>query len=97
MGRAGASKAIKCDFAKNKIKQVGEKYLGRVIDSATSDLSEKISLIAGELSIFIKLLVSFLNQKVDGQLPGHKYTGPYNDLDNQVKYDPTTGEILSNL
>ena len=27
-------------------------------------------------------------------LPGHKYTGPYNDLENQVKYDPETGEIL---
>ena len=27
-------------------------------------------------------------------LPGHKYTGPYNDLDSQVKYNPTTGEIL---
>ena len=27
-------------------------------------------------------------------LPGHKYTGPYNDLDSQVKYDPTTGQIL---
>ena len=27
-------------------------------------------------------------------LPGHKYTGPYNDLDSQVKYNPTTGKIL---
>ena len=27
-------------------------------------------------------------------LPGHKYTGPYNDLENQVRYDPETGEIL---
>ena len=27
-------------------------------------------------------------------LPGHKYTGPYNNLDSQVKYDPVTGEIL---
>ena len=27
-------------------------------------------------------------------LPGHKYTGPYNDLDSQVKYNPQTGEIL---
>ena len=27
-------------------------------------------------------------------LPGHKYTGPYNDLENQVRYDPVTGEIL---
>ena len=27
-------------------------------------------------------------------LPGHKYTGPCNDLDSQVKYNPTTGQIL---
>ena len=27
-------------------------------------------------------------------LPGHKYTGPYNDLNSQVKYNPLTGEIL---
>ena len=27
-------------------------------------------------------------------LPGHKYTGPYNDLDSQLKYNPQTGEIL---
>ena len=27
-------------------------------------------------------------------LPGHKYTGPYNPLDKQLKYDPETGEIL---
>ena len=28
-------------------------------------------------------------------LPGHKYTGPYNPLDKQVKYDPDTGNILN--
>ena len=27
-------------------------------------------------------------------LPVHKYTGPYNDLENQVRYNPETGEIL---
>ena len=27
-------------------------------------------------------------------LPGHKYTGPYNPLDEQLRYDPNTGEIL---
>ena len=27
-------------------------------------------------------------------LPGHKYIGSYNDLENQVRYDPVTGEIL---
>ena len=27
-------------------------------------------------------------------LPGHKYTGPYNPLDQQLRLDPNTGEIL---
>ena len=27
-------------------------------------------------------------------LPGHNYTGPYNPLEEQLRYDPTTGEIL---
>ncbi|PFX25400.1 putative uncharacterized transposon-derived protein F54H12.3 [Stylophora pistillata] len=27
-------------------------------------------------------------------LPGHKYTGPYNNLEQQVRYDPNTGKIL---
>ena len=27
-------------------------------------------------------------------LPGHKYTGPYNPLEQQLKYDPNTGQIL---
>ena len=27
-------------------------------------------------------------------LPGHKYTGPYNPLNQQLRFDPETGEIL---
>ena len=27
-------------------------------------------------------------------LPGHNYTGPYNPLEEQLRYDPQTGEIL---
>ena len=27
-------------------------------------------------------------------LPGHNYTGPYNPLDEQLRFDPVTGEIL---
>jgi len=27
-------------------------------------------------------------------MPGHNYTGPYNPLEQQFKYDPETGEIL---
>ena len=32
--------------------------------------------------------------KMIGKLPGHHYTGPYNDLNSQQKYDLKTGEIL---
>ena len=31
--------------------------------------------------------------KAGWTLPGHKYTGPYNDLENQVKWDKNTGQI----
>ena len=27
-------------------------------------------------------------------LPGHNYTGPYNPLDQQLRFDPNTGKIL---
>ena len=27
-------------------------------------------------------------------LPGHNYTGPYNPLDEQLRFDPSTGQIL---
>ena len=29
--------------------------------------------------------------KAGWTLPGHRYTGPYNDLENQVRYNPETG------
>lgn len=32
--------------------------------------------------------------KASWTLPGHKYSGRYNDLESQVRYDPNTGEIL---
>ena len=27
-------------------------------------------------------------------LPGHNYTGPYNPLEQQLKYNPKTGEVI---
>ena len=41
-----------------------------------------------------KQLENSQNQKVVSTLPGHNYTGPYNPLEDQLRYDPTTGEIL---
>ena len=45
------------------------------------------------------LLIYCSNRKISETkkgwtLPGHYFTGPYNPLEKQVKYDPETGEIL---
>ena len=32
--------------------------------------------------------------KAGWTFPRHRYAGPYNDLENQVRYNPETGEIL---
>ena len=42
LGRAGASKAIKSDYAKQQIKGIANKYLDQALDRFTSDLSKKL-------------------------------------------------------
>ena len=38
-------------------------------------------------------MANYQNQRPDGHYQGMN-TGPYNDLENQVRHDPETGEIL---
>ena len=76
LGRVGASKAIKSDFPKKKMKEVGEKYLGQVIDSVTGDLSEKIDPRTGGRVDIHKAIGKLPRPKRGWTLPGHKYTGP---------------------
>jgi len=42
LGRAAASKAVKSDYAKKKIKSVANKYQDQALDSFTSDLSKRL-------------------------------------------------------
>ena len=94
LGRRGAARAIKSDFAKKKMKEVGEKYLGQVIDSVTDDLSKTIDPQSGGRVDIHKAIGKLPRSKRGWTLRGYKYTGPYNDLEKQLKYDPGTGEIL---
>ena len=91
LGRRGASEAIKSEAAKKKFKEIGQKYLDQVIDSVTDDVSKRI---AGKGVDIHKAIGKLPKPKSGWTLPGHKYTGPYNDLENQVRYDKDTGEIL---
>ena len=92
LARKGAAKAIKSDYAKKKIKNVANKYLDQVLDSFTSDLSKKVSPTGGAIDIHKAILK--VAPKKGFVMPGHRYTGPGNPLEQQLRYDPNTGQIL---
>ena len=169
LGRIGASKAIKSDVAKRKIKGIANKYLDQALDSFSSDLSKKLDPfhrggsvdysnwyqrgkgillpfpfvdwkkawnVISDPGLFKgpevsakegKALVaeykrqykaykdaggsrsynSWIKWKGYGKgldihkailkgfvMPGHRYTGPGKPLEEQLKYDPNTGQIL---
>ena len=94
LGRAGASKAIKSDFAKRKIKSMADKYLDQALDSVTSDLSKKLDPFHKGGAIDIHKAILKVAPKKGFVMPGHRYTGPGNPLEQQLRYDPNTGQIL---
>ena len=73
LGRAGASKAIKSDFAKQKIKSMADKYLDQALDSVTSDLSKKLDPFSGS-GIDIHKAILKVAPKKGFVMPGHRYT-----------------------
>ena len=94
VGRLGASKAIKSDFAKRKIKSMADKYLDQALDSVTSDLSKKLDPFHKGGAIDIHKAILKVAPKKGFVMPGHRYTGPGNPLEQQLRYDPNTGQIL---
>ena len=67
--------------------------MDQALDTFTSDLSKRISLTCG--AVDIQKAIRKLPRPARGwTLPGHKYTGPYNNLYSQMKFDPQTGQIL---
>ena len=161
LGRTGAAKAVKSKAAKQKIKEVANKYLDQALDRFTSDLSKKLDPTSGkgipipfplvDWNKAVKVLSApglFSPPKVSAKegkalvaeykrqykaykdaggsrsfnswvkwkgygagldihkailkvapkkgfvMPGHRYTGPGNPLEQQLRYDPNTGQIL---
>ena len=93
LGRKGASEAVKSDYAKQKIKDVANKYLDQALDCFTSDLSNKLDPVSGG-AIDIHKAILKVAPKKGFVIPGHKYTGPGNPLEEQLRFDPNTGQIL---
>ena len=94
LGRLGASKAIKSNTAKRKLKSMTNKYLDQALDSVTSDLSKKLDPFHKGGVIDIHKAILKVAPKKGFVMPGHRYTGPGNPLEEQLRYDPNTGKIL---
>ena len=93
LGRKGASEAVKSDYVKRKIKETANKYLDQALDSFSSDLSNKLDPFSGK-GIDIHKAILKVAPKKGFVMPGHKYTGPGNPLEQQLRFDPNTGQIL---
>ena len=109
MGRYYGSEALRnrniqkkaIDYAVDKlnlmIQNVGSQALNQLSTKIRPPKNYKTNrkdLDGGSLDIHKAIAGKLPKPKSGWTLPGHKYTGPYNDLDSQVKYDPVTGEIL---
>ena len=88
------------DYALDKFNPVIHNIGSQALDQLSTKIRPKKNyktnrkdLDGGALDIH-KAIGKSLKPKAGWTLPGHKYTGPYNDLENQVKYNPETGGIL---
>ena len=93
LGRKGASEAVKSNYAKQKIKSIANQYLDQALDRFTSDLSKKLDPVSGG-AIDIHKAILKVAPKKGFVMPGHRYTGPGNPLEQQLRYDPNTGQLL---
>ena len=93
LGRKGLSNAVKSDAAKNVVKGIANKYLDQALDRFTSDLSNKLDPVSGK-GVDIHKAILKVAPKKGFMMPGHNYTGPGNPLEQQLRYDPNTGQIL---
>ena len=108
MGRYYSSEALRnpklqekaIDYALDKLNPMIHNVGNQALDQLSTKIrpkkkykTDRKDLDGGSLDIH-KAIGLLPKPKSGWTLPGHKYTGPYNDLDSQVKYNPLTGEIL---
>ena len=108
MGRYYGSEALRnpklqkkaIDYALDKLNPVIHNVGSQALDQLSTKIRPKKNyktnrkdLDGGALDIH-KAIGKLPRPAGGWTLPGHKYTGPYNDLENQVRYNPETGEIL---
>ena len=108
MGRYGASELMRnknlqkkaVNYGINKLTPFIQDSVGTAMDQLSTKVRPKNKYktdrpeLDGRGIDIHKQIGKLPKPKGGWTLPGHKYTGPYNDLENQVSYNPETGEIL---
>ena len=73
---------------------MANQYLDKALDSFTSDLSKKLDPFHKGGAIDIHKAILKVAPKKGFVMPGHRYTCPGNPLEDQLRYDSETGQIL---
>ena len=108
MGRYYGSEALRnpklqkkaIDYALNKLSPMIQNVGSQALDQLSTKIRPKKNYKTNRKDldggvIDIHKQIGKLPKPAGGwTLPGHKYTGPYHDLENQVRCNPETGEIL---
>ena len=93
MGRYYGSEALRNPKIQKKAIDLALDHLKPMLQNVGSETLDQLSTKIRPKKNY-KLIGKLPKPKGGFTLPGHKYTGPYNDLDSQLRYDPKTGEIL---
>ena len=88
------------DYALDKLNPMIQNVGSQALDQLSTKIRKKKNyktnrkdLDGGALDIH-KAIGKLPKPKARWNLPWHRYTGPYNDLEKQVRYNPETGEII---
>ena len=98
-GRYYASELMRDPSLQKKMINYGMKKARPAIDKVGHELLDQLSTkirpgLDGSGFDLHSAIGKLPAPKKGWTVPGHNYTGPYNPLDQQLKYDPETGEIL---